>query len=417
MRVEVVAVGTELLLGDVVDTNSAWLGQQLALAGLDALYQTRVGDNVERIVAALRTALERSDAAIVCGGLGPTPDDVTRDALAALLGVELVADDEVLARIRGLFEERGRPMSPSNERQADVPVGARVIDQRRGTAPGLICPVGSQVVYALPGVPHEMTEMVTRSVIPDLQARMGGRAAIVSRVLHTWGVAESTLADVLAPRLEALESTGTPTIAFLASGMAGIKVRITAKSGTTEEAAAVVDAEEVAVRALLGRSVFARDGATMEAVVGGLLQAEGLDLGLAESMTGGLIASRCTDVPGSSAWLRGGVVSYASEVKFDLLEVPEGPVVSEVAARAMAEGVCRVLGADVGLSVTGVAGPETQDDMPVGTVFVGLHLGGETEVSHLHLAGDRTVIRQMAAVSALDVLRLRLLASQGSSSS
>lgn len=412
MQVEVVAVGTELLLGDVVDTNSACLGQHLALAGVDAYYQTRVGDNVERIVAALRTALDRSDGVIVCGGLGPTPDDVTRDALAALLGVELVRHVEVLERVRALFDERGRPMSPSNQRQADVPEGATVIEQRRGTAPGLICPVGNKVVYAVPGVPHEMTEMVTRAVIPDLQARMGGRASIVSRVLHTWGLAESALAERLTPRLEALEAAGTPTIAFLASGMAGVKVRITAKAGTTEEAAAVLDTEEVALRALLGRSVFARDGATMEAVVGGLLQAEGLDLGLAESMTGGLIASRCTDVPGSSAWLRGGVVSYASEVKFDLLDVPEGPVVSEVAARAMAEGVCRVLDADVGLSVTGVAGPETQDDMPVGTVFVGLCLRGDTEVSHLRLAGDRVVIRQMAAVSALDVLRLRLLAAQ-----
>ncbi len=433
MRVEVVAVGTELLLGDVVDTNSAWIAQHLALAGVDVFYQTRVGDNVERIGAALRLALERSDAVVVCGGLGPTPDDVTREALAAFLGVELVRDDAVLARIRELFDQRGRTMPPSNERQADVPVGAGVIEQRRGTAPGLICPVpapgGSpeatspvspQVVYAVPGVPHEMTEMVTRAVIPDLQARMGGRSSIVSRVLHTWGVAESALAERLAPRLEALDAAGNPTIAFLAGGMEGVKVRITARSGTVEEAAAVLDTEEAAVRALLGRSVFACDGTTMEAVVGGMLQAAGLHLALAESMTGGLIASRCTDVPGSSAWLRGGIVSYASEVKFDLLDVPEGPVVSEVAARAMAEGAARVLGADAGLAVTGVAGPETQDDMPVGTVFVGLHLHGDTDVAHLRLAGDRTVIRQNAAVSAFDVLRLRLLdthsASPGGSS-
>jgi nicotinamide-nucleotide amidase len=417
VQVEVVAVGTELLLGDVVDTNSSWLGQHLALSGLDAHYQTRVGDNVERIVAALRIALGRSDAVIVCGGLGPTPDDITREALAGLLGVALVRDDEVLARIRAMFEQRGRLMAPSNERQADVPVGASVIDQRRGTAPGLICPLpaSDQFVYAVPGVPHEMTEMVTRAVIPDLHARMGGRAAIVSRVLHTWGVAESVLAERLGPRLEALEATGNPTIAFLASGMAGVKVRITAKAETTEEAVAVLDTEEVSVRALLGRSIFARDGSTMEAVVGGLLQARELDLGVAESMTGGLIASRCTDVPGSSAWLRGGIVSYASDVKFELLGAPEGPVVSEVAARAMAEGACRVLGAAVGLSVTGVAGPEEQDDMAVGTVFVGLHLEGDTTVSQLHLAGDRTVIRQTAAVSALDALRLRLLGPGGSS--
>jgi nicotinamide-nucleotide amidase len=408
MRVEVVAVGTELLLGDVVDTNSAWIGCQLALAGMDSHYQSRVGDNVERIVGVLRVALGRADAVVVCGGLGPTPDDLTRNALAEVIGVALVADDEVLGRIRELFERRGRPMSPSNERQADVPVGASIIEQRRGTAPGLICPVGDQVIYAVPGVPHEMTEMMDRAVVPDLQARMGGRAAIVSRVLHTWGQAESTLAERMTPRLEALESAGNPTIAFLASGMEGVKVRITAKAGTTEEAAAILDAEEVSARAILGSSVFAVDGTSMEAVVGGLLQAGQLTLGVAESMTGGLIASRCTEVPGSSGWFRGDIVSYASEVKFDLLGVPEGPVVSEDAATAMAEGVRRALGARVGLAVTGVAGPEEQDGQPVGTVFVGLALEKRTEAVHLRLAGDRTVIRQIAAISALDLLRLRL---------
>lgn len=408
MRVEVVAVGTELLLGDVVDTNSAWIGRHLALAGIDVHYQSRVGDNVERIVGVLRVALGRADAVVVCGGLGPTPDDVTRDALAEVMGVALVGDDAVLACIRELFERRGRPMSPSNERQAQVPVGGSVIEQRRGTAPGLICPVGSQVMYAVPGVPHEMTEMMDRAVLPDLQARMGGRAAIVSRVLHTWGQAESSLAERLAPRLEALDSTGNPTIAFLASGMEGVKVRITAKAATTEDAVAILDSEEVSVRAILGNSVFAIDGTAMEAVVGGLLQAHQLTLGVAESMTGGLIASRCTEVPGSSGWFRGGIVSYASKVKFDLLGVPEGPVVCEDAATAMAEGARRALEAKVGLSVTGVAGPEEQDGQPVGTVFVGVALEKGTEAVHLRLAGDRTVIRQLAAISALDLLRLRL---------
>jgi nicotinamide-nucleotide amidase len=408
MRVEVVAVGTELLLGDVVDTNSAWIGRHLAEAGIDSHYQSRVGDNVERIVEVLGAALQRADAVVVCGGLGPTPDDVTRHALARVMGVALVRDDAVLARIRELFERRGRPMSPSNELQAEVPGGGSVIEQRRGTAPGLICPVGSQVIYAVPGVPHEMTEMMERAVIPDLQARMGGRAAIVSRILHTWGMAESSLAERLAPRLEALDETGNPTIAFLASGMEGVKVRTTAKAGTTEEAAAILDAEEVSVRAILGANVFAVDGTPMEEVAGGLLQAGQLTLGVAESMTGGLIASRCTEVPGSSGWFRGGIVSYASEVKFDLLGVPEGPVVCEEAAIAMAEGARRVLGAGVGLSVTGVAGPEEQDGQPVGSVFVGLALEERSEAVHLRLAGDRTVIRQLAAVSALDLLRRRL---------
>ncbi|MGI9118686.1 MAG: competence/damage-inducible protein A [Acidimicrobiales bacterium] len=418
MRCEVVAVGTELLLGDVVDTNSAWIGQRLALGGIDSHFQIRVGDNVGRIVAALHAALERSEAVVVCGGLGPTPDDVTRAALAELMGAELVRDDEVLDRIRALFERRGRPMAPTNEAQADVPAGATVIEQRRGTAPGLICPVGAresdgrsaQVVYAVPGVPHEMTEMVARAVIPDLQARMGERTAIVSRVLRTWGESESTLAERVGPRVEALEVAGNPTIAFLASGMEGIKLRITAKAASPDGACALIDAEEAELRAILGHQVFGTDDQSMEAVVGELLRARGLTLGLAESMTGGLISSRCSEVPGSSAWFRGGVVSYASQVKFDLLDVPKGPVVSATAAMAMASGAREALEADVGLSVTGVAGPEEQDGMPVGTVFVGLAIDDGVDSVHLRLAGDRTSVRQMAAISAVDRVRLRLLA-------
>jgi nicotinamide-nucleotide amidase len=420
VRCEVVAVGTELLLGQVVDTNSAWIGDRLARAGVDCHFQTRVGDNIERIVVALQMALGRSDAVVVCGGLGPTPDDVTREALSAFLGVPLVRHDDVLARIRELFAERGRPMVASNERQADVPVGATVIEQRRGTAPGLICPVGAGgsggagggeggVVYAVPGVPREMTEMVERVVVPDLQARMGERAAIVSRVLRVWGEAESALAERLAPRLGALDQAGNPTIAFLASGMEGIQVRITAKAPSPEAAGALLDAEEAELRSLLGERVFGVDDETMEAAVAGLLRRRGLTLAVAESMTGGLVASRLTSVPGASTWFRGGVVSYAGEVKFDLLEVPRGPVVTEPAARAMAEGARRLLGAGVGLAVTGVAGPGPHEGTPAGTVVVGVALGESSEAVRLRLPGDRATVTQLGAVSALDVLRLRLL--------
>ncbi|HSH23830.1 MAG TPA: competence/damage-inducible protein A [Acidimicrobiales bacterium] len=403
------AVGTELLLGDVVDTNGAWIGHRLAEAGIDSHYQTKVGDNVERIEAALGVALRRNEAVVVCGGLGPTPDDVTREALARVMGVELVRDDAVFERIRGRFEQRGRPMPASNERQAEVPRGATVIEQRRGTAPGLICPVGDQVVYVVPGVPHEMTEMVERAVIPDLERRRGGKAAIVSRVLRTWGEDESALAEQLTPRIEALDRAGNPTIAFLASGMEGIKVRITAKAPTVADADELLDAEEREVRAVLGHRVVGVDDQTMEAVVGTLLGDARLTLGLAESMTGGLIASRCSEVPGSSGWFRGSVVSYASEVKFDLLDVPEGPVVCEPAAAAMATGARKVLGSDVGLSVTGVAGPESQDGMPVGTVFVGIAIDDDVTTDHLRLNGDRTSIRRMASSAALDLVRHRLL--------
>lgn len=409
MRCEVVAVGTELLLGDIVDTNSAWLGQRLAAAGVESYFRTIVGDNVERIVTAVRVALERSDAVIVCGGLGPTHDDVSREALAQVMGVALRRDEGLVERLRERFAERGREMSESNERQADVPEGASSITQGQGTAPGLICPVGEKVVYAVPGVPHELKEMVDRAVLPDLQSRAGPPSTIVSRVLRTWGLAESVLAEKLAPRVEALDAAGNPTLAFLAGGMKGIAVRITARASTRDEAERLLDAEDAEVRSILGSHVFGVDDQTMEDRVGSLLEECGLTLGLAESMTGGLVASRVVEVEGSSKWFRGGVVSYDSQVKFGLLDVPEGPVVSEEAAAAMAQGACRVLEADVSLSVTGVAGPATQDGMPVGTAFFGLCLDGKTEVVHRRLPGDRQHIRELAVITMLDMLRRRLL--------
>jgi nicotinamide-nucleotide amidase len=311
-----------------------------------------------------------------------------------------------------MFAARGREMADNNLRQADVPHGAAVIDQVRGTAPGLICPVGHKVIYAVPGVPYEMTEMMERAIIPDLKARIGVSATIVSRTLRTWGLAESALAEKLEPRLQALDETdeeGAPTIAFLASGIEGIKVRITVKQPDAESARQRLHAEEAEIRALLGDLVFGADDETMEDAVGHLLRTQGLSLGLAESVTGGLVASRLTNAVGASEWFRGSVVSYASEVKFDLLDVPEGPVVSEEAAKAMASGARKVLGADIGLSVTGVAGPAEQDGQPVGTVFFGLAMNGSAEAMRVQLPGDRDRVRQFAAISLLDLLRRRLL--------
>jgi len=420
MRCEVVAIGTELLLGTVVDSNSAWIGQQLAVAGIDCLRSVRVGDNHDRMVAALRESLERADAVICCGGLGPTQDDVTREAIAEVMGVELVRDDAVADVIRDLFAARGRRMPENNLRQADVPAGATVIPQTRGTAPGLICPVGEggddspKVVYAVPGVPHEMQDMVLRAVVPDLRRRAGDTATIVSRTLRTWGESESGLAELLDRRIRALDEAhaagrAAPTLAFNASGIEGIRVRITARGADEAEATALVAAEEAELRALLGDLVFGVDDESMEHAIGALLLERGLTLGVAESVTGGLVASRIVGVPGASRWFRGGVVSYASEVKHDVLGVPEGPVVSEAAAAAMASGARRVLGADVGLGVTGVAGPDTQDGQPVGTVFLASDVAGDVEVSRVQLPGDRPRIRQYAAISLLDALRRRLL--------
>ena len=409
LRCEVVAVGTELLLGQIVDTNSAWIGDRLAAAGIDSHFQTKVGDNQARIEETLRVALARSDAVVCCGGLGPTQDDITREAIAEVLNVPLRRDPALVDRVRNMFQARGRQMSDNNLRQADVPEGATIIPQVRGTAPGLICPVGHKVIYAVPGVPQEMEEMVLRAVLPDLQARSGATATIRSRTLRTWGLAESALAEVVGPRLEALERAGNPTIAFLASGIEGIKVRITAKAGDEAADRALLDAEESELRALLGDVVFGVDDETMEAAVARLLIDAGLSLGLAESLTGGLVGARLTAVPGASDWFRGSIVAYDSAVKHRLLGVPDGPVVSEQAALAMATGSAKVLAADVGLGVTGVAGPTEQDGQPVGTVWMGLAMDGEADAVRVQLPGDRDRIRQFAAISLLDLLRRRLL--------
>jgi nicotinamide-nucleotide amidase len=413
VRCDVLAIGTELLLGQIVDTNSAWIGEQLALAGVDCLLQVKVGDNQARIAQAISEALSRADAVVCCGGLGPTQDDITREAIALVMGVELETRPELVEVIRGLFAGRGREMPANNLRQAQVPVGAAVIPQTRGTAPGLICPIGDRVVYALPGVPHEMKEMLARAVLPDLVARAGESVTIRSRVLRTWGLGESAVAERLAPRLGALDSAGNPTIAFLASGVEGIKVRITARGTGADPAGAaesLLAGEEAEVRALLGDLVFGVDDQTMEAAVGASLLAAGKTLAVAESLTGGMIGARLTAIPGASDWFRGGVVSYASEVKWKVLGVTEGPVVTGSAAVEMAGGARRLLGADVGLAVTGVAGPTEQEGQPVGTVWVGLAGLGEHRAKRLQLGGDREHIRQMTVISAGDILRRALLA-------
>jgi nicotinamide-nucleotide amidase len=415
VRVEIVAVGTELLLGQIPDTNSQWLGEHLAANGIASHFHQHVGDNHERMVLAFRTALARSDAVIVCGGLGPTQDDITRAALAEVMNVPLVRDDDVVAMIRVMFNTRGREMPDNNLLQADVPRGASIIKQTRGTAPGLICPIGQKVVYAVPGVPYEMSDMFDRAILPDLLARVratGTTSVILSRVLRTWGTSESALAESVSERFEALAQDGHVTIAFLASGIEGIKVRLTAQGDDEEKARAQLSEEEERVRALIrdrfGDIIFGTDDETMEDAVAQRLQARGLTLAVAESLTGGLIASRLVNIVGASTWFRGGVVSYASQVKFDLLKVPEGPVVSASAAEAMASGVRTLLGSDVGLSVTGVAGPQEQDGQPAGTVFVGIAFDDRVEHVGLRLPGDRPRIRSYSAISALDALRKAL---------
>jgi competence/damage-inducible protein CinA-like protein len=413
MRCDVLAIGTELLLGQIVDTNSSWIGEQLSAAGIDTCEHRKVGDNLGRMVTCLRELLDRADAVIVCGGIGPTPDDVTREAIAEVMGVDLERRDELVEHIARIFGGRGRPMPENNLRQADVPKGGDVIPNPIGTAPGLRCEVvmpdgAVKVVYAVPGVPYEMTEMVTNSVLPDLLERSGERAVIVSRSLKTWGTSESGLAEMIAERVD---QQTNPTIAFLARGIEGIYVRMTAKAPTEAEARALLDAEDRELRAVLGELVFAVDDETMESSVLSQCEARGWTIGVAESLTGGFVGARLANVPGASRVFRGSIASYATDVKRDVLGVTAEQVVTEEAAKQMAEGAQRVLNADVGISITGVAGPDEMEGQPVGTVWYAIAIPGhETEAVTARLPFDRERIRQFSTISVLNLLRMRLLA-------
>ena len=409
MRADVLAVGTELLLGHIVDSNSAWIGEQLASVGVDSYEHRVVGDNQERIVEALTDLVRKADAVVVCGGLGPTPDDVTRDALAELMGAPLVRHEELVEQIASRFAAREIVMPENNLRQAEVPEGADPIPNLRGTAPGLRCSIGATTVYALPGVPREMYPMMLDHVVPDLIARserLGTTSVILSRVLKTWGVSESALAEMLASRVQ---KQTNPTIAFLTRGIEGIVVRVTAKAATDSEARCLLDVEERELRALLGNLVFGVDDETMEHAVLCRLRARGETLGVAESLTGGLVGARLVNVPGASTVFRGTIGSYATDVKRSVLGVSTSRVVSEEAAAQMALGARRVLAADVGIAVTGVAGPESTAGEEVGTVCFGVSWAdGTSETLTRRLPGERRQVRELATITLLDFLRVRL---------
>jgi nicotinamide-nucleotide amidase len=406
VKVDVLAVGTELLLGQIVDTNSSWIGEQLASAGIDTYEHRKIGDNLDRVARCIESMLETADAVIICGGLGPTPDDLTREAIAQVMGVPLERREDLIDWIASLFGGRGRQMPENNLRQADVPVGGDVIPNPIGTAPGLKCEFNGRVIYAVPGVPYEMQRMVNEHVIPDLLERTGERAVILNRSLKTWGASESGLAEMIARQVD---DQSNPSIAFLARGIEGIVVRLTAKAPTLDAAAALIAPEEAKLRSTLGDLIFAVDDETMEEAVLSRLGARGWTLGVAESLTGGLIGSRIAGIPGASKSFKGTIGSYATDVKRSLLGVTAENVVSAECAMEMAEGARRVLGSDVGISVTGVAGPEAQEGVPIGTVWFGLALPGlPVEAVTTRLPGDRERIRQFSTISLMNLLRMRL---------
>jgi nicotinamide-nucleotide amidase len=418
VRVELLAVGTELLLGDIVNTNAAWLGRQLAAAGLDVTQAAVVGDNVGRIADAMRAGLDRADALVVCGGLGPTQDDVTRDALAEVAGVPLVRDEVIAQGLSDRYAALGRQMPARNLRQADLPAGAVALPNQAGTAPGVRIELPAGVVYLLPGVPHELHRMFTAAVVPDLLARAGEPAVIVSRTLRTVGLWESAVAERLAALHESLEPAGNPTMAYLAGG-GQVRVRITAKAADRSAAEQLIAPVEAEARRLLGIAVYGVDDHTLDRVLHELLADLRSTVATGESLSGGLLGAALTEMPGASATYLGGVVAYATDAKRDLLGVSadllaeEGPVSARTAA-AMALGARQRFAATYGLALTGVAGPTDQDGVPAGTVFAAVAGpdGGDTRA--LQLPGDRERIRALAVVSALDLLRRHLLRLRGS---
>jgi nicotinamide-nucleotide amidase len=414
MKCEVIAVGTELLLGQIVDTNSSWIGEQLALAGIDSHYQTKVGDNWNRIESAVRLGLERSDAVVMCGGLGPTQDDITRDVIAGLVGSELVLDETIAERIRTMFKSRGREMPQNNLQQAMVPEGALPIPQQPGTAPGLVVPVptedGNQkVIYAVPGVPYEMKEMMLGTVIPDLQRRAGVTSVIESRVLRTWGQSESGLAELLGQRIDELEASGNPTLAFLASGVEGIKVRITAKASNSPEATVMLDAEEKNLRALLGDLVFAVDDDNMESTVLCLLAERGLQLGVIETTTAGFMAHRLATARAGTQAFSGGVVARGPGILSYLLRGDPTALQPEEAALQLARVARGILVSDVGIAATAIEDPSRgSETQPFGTAWLAVSMEGFETVEQVRLPGDLERIRQFSVISLLNILRLHL---------
>lgn len=404
MIAETIGVGTELLLGQIADTNAQHISAALAEIGVDMHRHTAVGDNLERMASAISEALTRCDALIITGGLGPTPDDITREGVGAALGLELRRDEELAAMIRALFAERDRPMPESNLRQAELPAGARAIAPE-GTAPGFILDRPEGVVFALPGVPWEMKAMLEKAVLPELTVRSGA-AAIVSRQILVLGLGESLTHAKIE---DIVDAQSNPTIAYLA-GKGQVRVRVTAKAGSRASAEAMIDPVERAIRARLGPAAVPGDHASLTTAVAALLLERGASVAAAESLTGGLIGVELTQAPGASDFFRGSLVCYSDDAKMQIAGVARSILdrhgaVSEATAEAMAEGAALRLGADLGIAATGVAGPAEQEGKPVGTVFVGASWRGQARARPAFTYGDRDNIRGLAVTAALDLGR------------
>jgi nicotinamide-nucleotide amidase len=406
---EIIAVGSELLTPFRTDTNSLWLTDRLNSVGVEVKLKTIVGDDDARLEETIRDAVKRSGVVVLTGGLGPTEDDITRKIAARALGRRLSLDERVLEEIRAKFLRWGRKMPEINARQAMVMEGAEVLPNPNGSAPGMYLEHDSRVVVLLPGPPREMKPMFDEHVLPKLATRAGG-VRVARRVLRVAGLGESAVDERIAPVYTQYKNPQT-TILFTNTD---IEIHLTAQGKTEQEAELLLDGLSGQIEERLGDAIFAFRGETMEQVVGLRLAVAGFNLAVAESCTGGLIAHRLTEVPGSSSYFTEGLVTYSNEAKTRLLGVPEelierhGAVSAEV-AEAMAEGVKRRASTDFGLAVTGVAGPGGGTaDKPVGLVYISLADDAHTEHRRIMLPGDRHLIRWRASQAALDLLRRRL---------
>ncbi len=415
MQAEILCVGSELLLGQIIDTNAAYIARQLARAGLDLRFKQTVGDNLDRIAGAVSEAISRSDALVITGGLGPTTDDLTREAIANALQVPLVHVQRLEDELRAFFASRNYTPGASLMRQAYLPEGTGDIPNTCGTAPGVFARLpNGKMIFAVPGVPREMVAMLDGWIVPRLLESMEGeRSIIVSRVLRAFGVGESSLAD---PIEDILTTAHNPTVAPLIYQNTEVHLRLTAKSRDEASAKLLLDDMEakVCARAGVGEFIFGTDDDTLPAIVIRLLRERGETLAVAESLTGGLVQSLLTDVPGSSQVLRGGVVAYHQDLKTRLLGVSEASiardsVVSQSVAREMAAGARATCGSNWAISTTGEAGPDSSTGKPKGTVWLGLSGEGEDKAIHRELFGDRENVKKRAALWAIELLRRQIL--------
>ena len=405
--VELVSTGTELLLGQIMNTNAPYLAKKLNELGFDVLFQSTVGDNQGRMSEVLKVALERADIIITSGGLGPTQGDITKEVTAKILNLELALHQPSVSRIHGYFDHRHMTMPDSNLRQAMIPVGATVVNNERGTAPGVIIECEGKTVIHLPGPPYELAGMFEQSISPYLKKRFGLQGAIISKVLRTCGIGESALEEKIK---EHIITQTNPTIALLVRN-GEINVRLTAKGSTEEEAFTLIDRLENDLRQQIEPYIFGVDDETLEQALGNILSEKGLNIALAESCTGGLVTSRITDVSGSSKYLIGSVVCYHNDIKLNAVGVPAqvleaNGAVSRETANSMAHNIRTKFGTSIGVGITGIAGPEGGTaNKPVGLVFIAIEGPSGGECYQYNYTGSRTAIKQRIAQTAIYHIR------------